>query len=336
MKAVVFERHGGLEQLSYRDFPDPEPTEGECILRVKAVALNGFDPMVLRGIEGLKTQFPMIPGGDVAGEIVELGPGVDGDRWKTGDRVLVDPLLLAKGGVLGEVVPGGACEYLGIPQTNLIPIPDAVSDIDAASLPIGYGTAHRMMVTRGKVGKGDKVLILGASGGVGTCAIQLAKMVGAEVAACTSSRDKGEKLRQIGADHVIVTSEQDYVEETRSLWGRPRVFTGEGGADVVVNHDGGDDWARSFKALRLQGRLLICGATNGYDPKTDLRYIWSYEFDIIGSNGWKRADLEALLQLVKDGEIEPVKHSVRPLAELPLSVQELIDRKVVGKAILIP
>jgi alcohol dehydrogenase len=156
------------------------------------------------------------------------------------------------------------------------------------------------------------------------------------VAACTRSRDKGEKLRALGADHVIVTSEQDYVEETRRLWGRPRVFISGGGADVVVNYDGGESWAECFKALKFQGRLLICGATNGYGPKTDLRYIWSFEFNIIGSNGWKRADLEVLLQLVKDGQIKPVQHSVRPLAELPQSLQELIDRKVVGKAILIP
>lgn len=336
MKAVVFEQHGGLEQLSYRDYPDPEPTEGECILRVKAVALNGFDPMVLRSIDRLKTPLPMIPGGDVAGEIVELGPGVDPGRWKTGDRVLVEPLLLAKGGVLGETVRGGACEYIGIPETNLIPIPDEVSDIDAASLPIAYGAAYRMLLTRGKVVKGDKVLILGASGGVGTCCIQLAKMVGAEVAACTRSHEKGEKLRALGADHVIVTSEQDYVEETRRLWGRQRVFTDGGGADVVVNYDGGESWAECFKALKYQGRLLICGATNGHDPNTDLRYIWSFEFNILGSNGWTRAGLEDLLQLVKDGRIKPVQHSVRPLAEMAQSLQELIDRKVVGKAILIP
>ena len=156
MKAIVFDEHGGVECLSLRDVPDPEPVAGECIVRVKAVALNGFDPMILRSIPGLKIPLPMIPGGDVAGEIAELGPGIDADTWKVGQRVMVDPLLLDKGGVLGETVRGGACELLSVPVTHLVPIPDAVSDVDAAALPIAYGTAHRMMLVRGKVAAGDK------------------------------------------------------------------------------------------------------------------------------------------------------------------------------------
>lgn len=336
MKAIVFERHGGLEALSYRDWPDPQPEPGECLIQVRAVALNGFDPMILRSIPGLKTPLPMIPGGDVAGVIGGHGADVDGEDWPLGQRVMVDPLLLSKGGVLGETVRGGACEQLCIPITHLIPIPDSVSDEDAACLPIAYGTAHRMMITRGKVRAGERVLILGASGGVGTCCIQLAKMVGAEVAACTSSPDKVDKLKAIGADHVINTGDQSYVTWVREHWGRARVFTGGGGADVIVNYNGGEEWAECFRALGLDGRLLTCGATNGFDPKTDIRYIWSYEFNIIGSNSWTRSDLETLLALVRDGVIAPVKHSVRPLRELPQSLAELMARQVVGKAVLVP
>lgn len=336
MKAIVFEQHGGIEQLRYRDWADPEPEPGEVRLRVTAVALNGFDPMILRSIPGLKIPLPMIPGGDVAGEIESLGPEVNAADWRIGERVMVDPLLLPKGGVLGETVRGGACELLCVPTSHLLRIPDEVSNEDAAALPIAYGTAHRMMLTRGKVTAGEKVLILGASGGVGTCCIQLAKMLGAEVAACTGSPDKVDKLRAIGADHVFVTPEQDYVKEVREIWGRARVFTGGGGADVIVNYNGGDSWTECFRALSLDGRLLTCGATNGYDPKTDIRYIWSYEFNIIGCNSWTRDDLASLLELVRSKRIAPVKHSVRPLAELPQSLQEMIDRKVVGKAVLVP
>jgi alcohol dehydrogenase len=194
-----------------------------------------------------------------------------------------------------------------------------------------------MILTRGRVTAGDKVLVMGASGGVGTCCVQLAKMVGAEVAACTSSAIKGEKLKAMGADHIIDTSAENYVEVVRDLWGRPWVFgAGGGGADVIVNFNGGDSWAECFRALGLHGRLLVCGATNGHDPKTDLRYIWSFEFDILGSNGWERGDLEALVGLVKDGRIKPALDSVRPLTELATSLTDLIDRRVVGKAILIP
>ena len=336
MKAIVFEEHGGPEKLAYRDMPDPVPAAGECLIRVKAVALNGFDPMILRKIPGLKTPLPMIPGGDVAGEVAGHGPGADAAAWPVGTPVLVDPQMLAKGGVLGETVVGGAADYLVAPAENLIRLPDGVSFVDAACLPIAYGTAHRMMLTRGRVAAGDKVLVMGASGGVGTCCIQIAKMQGAEVAACTSSAAKGDKLKAIGADHIIDTSRENYVEAVRALWGRPRVFEGGGGADVIVNFNGGDSWPGCFRVLRRGGRLLTCGATNGYDPKTDIRYIWSFEFDILGSNGWERQDLVTLLELVRDGRIVPVKHSVRPLAELAASLQEMIDRRVVGKAVLVP
>jgi alcohol dehydrogenase len=336
MKAIVFEEHGGTEKLLYTDFPTPEPMEGECLVKVRAVALNGFDPMILNKIPGLKTPLPMIPGGDVAGEVAGFGPGGNAGSWKIGDRVLIDPQMTAKGGVLGETVIGGAAEYVAVPLENLIAIPEGVSFEDAAALPIAYGTAHRMMLTRGRVTAGDKVLVMGASGGVGTCCIQIAKMVGAEVAACTSSAAKGAKLRAMGADHIIDTSNEDYVEASRALWGRPRVFGGGGGVDVIVNYNGGDSWAECFRALRLGGRLLICGATNGHDPKTDLRYIWSFEFDILGSNGWERRDLEALLNLVQQGRIKPALDSVRPLPELATSLTDLIERRVVGKAILVP
>ena len=193
-------------------------------------------------------------------------------------------MMIAKGGVLGETVVGGAAEYVVAPLVNLLAIPENVSFEDAAALPIAYGTAHRMILKRGWVKAGDKVLIMGASGAVGSCCVQLAKMVGVEVVVCTSSAVKGEKLRAMGAYHVVDTSVESYVEVVRVLWGRPRVFGDGGGADVIVNYNGGHSWTECFRALSLGGRLLICGATNGHDPKTDLRYIWSFEFDILGSN----------------------------------------------------
>ena len=331
MKAIVFHQHGGLENLRYEDYPEPECGPGDCLVAVKAVSLNGFDPMVLRGIPGLKTPLPMIPGADVAGEVV--GTGATVTRWKKGDRVAIVPNRPQKG-MMGETLRGGACERLAVPEAFLIPIPDNVSYVDAACLPTAYGCAIRMMYTRGKVASGETVLILGASGGVGTCCVQLAKLKGCVVLAVTSSDDKASRLQAIGADHVINERTHDYVEEVIRLYGKPRTWGGPGGVDVIVNYTGGETWARSFRALKRDGRLLTCGATAGYDPKTDIRYIWSFEFNIIGSNGWTVEDHALLLDMIAEGRLKPVIHSVRPLKELAVSLEEQIDRKIFGKAVL--
>ncbi|GGF58565.1 zinc-binding dehydrogenase [Azorhizobium oxalatiphilum] len=333
MKAVIFEEHGPVSNLKVADIPAPEPAAGEALVRVRAVALNGFDPMILAKIPGINTPLPMIPGGDISGEVAGFGPGTDAGEFAVGTRVLIDPLIRGKG-VFGETVRGGACEYVTVPVTNLVRVPDAVSFEDAAALPIAYGTAYRMIRERGKVLAGEKVLVLGATGGVGVCSVQLAKLAGAEVAAATSSAAKAEQLRAIGVDHVINVAEEDFVKSTQALWGKPRVFDEGGGADVVVNFVGGDDWARALRCVKRGGRMLTCGATNGYDPKTDIRFIWSFEISVVGSNCWTRGDLVALLDLVADGSLKPQISSLRPLEELPTSLQDMIDRTVFGKAVL--
>ena len=209
-----------------------------------------------------------------------------------------------------------------------------VTDVQAACLPVAYGTALRMMTTRGKIAAGEKVLILGASGGVGTC-VQLARAAGAEVVACTSSDRKAAMLETLGADQVVNTETQDYVQEVIRLYGKPRIWGG-GGVDMIVNYTGGETWAQCFRALTRHGELLTCGATAGYHPKTDIRYIWSFEFNIIGSNGWERSDISELLDMVAQKRIEPVVDSVRPLAEIRDAMRRLIDREVFGKAVLVP
>jgi alcohol dehydrogenase len=333
MKAAVFHEHGSLDNLCYEDFPDPKPGPAEALLRVRAVALNGFDPMVLRGIPGLKTPLPMVPGADIAGEIVELGESVDRDRWKVGDRVMVVPNQ--PDGMMGETKRGGCSDYVAVGEAFLLPLPNSVSFIDAACLPVAYGTALRMIETRGQLQPMEKILILGASGGVGTCCVQLAKAIGCEVIACASSDWKIARLKELGADHVINTTEQNYVAEIHRLYGKPRI-RGGGGVDVVVNYTGGDTWAECFRTLKLHGRLLTCGATAGYDPKTDIRYIWSFEFNIIGCNGWTEEDLRELLRRVADGRVKPIIHCQRPLPEIRQPFAQLMQREVFGKVVLIP
>lgn len=334
MRAVVFHEHGPLTNLSVETVPDPEVSSTECLLRVKAVSLNGFDPMVLRGIPGLRTPLPMIPGADIAAEIVRCGSGVNKTRWREGQRVAVMPIH--DDGMMGETLRGGLCELIAVDQNWLIDIPEGVSNEQAACLPTAYATAYRMLHARGNIQADEKVLILGASGGVGTCCVELAKLAGCEVIACTSSDEKGKRLKGIGADHVINTNSCDFVKYVIDHFGKPRTRGSGGGVDVCVNYIGGETWAQCLRAVRRGGRILTCGATAGYDPNTDLRYIWSFEHTIIGSNGWLREDHIEMLDMIAKGELRPVIDSVRPMDEIRDAMSDLIERRVFGKAVLTP
>ncbi|MDP6873374.1 MAG: zinc-binding dehydrogenase [Alphaproteobacteria bacterium] len=336
MRAAMFSEHGGVENISIGDFPDPVCGADDAVIKVNAVSLNGFDPMILGGTTGLKTPMPMVPGGDYAGEIVELGANV-GDGWALGDRVCPHPFVLGEG-MTGETRLGAAAEFARIPASQLIRTPDGVSDDQAAALPIAYGTAYRMMLTRGRVKAGETVLILGATGGVGTGCLQLAKSAGATVIVTGSAAWKLDRLRDLAADHVIDTSSEDIVAACHAIAGKPRMgfAGGGGGVDVIINYIGGDTWAQSLRCLRPDGRMLTCGATAGYAPPTDIRYIWTYEQNIIGSNGWTGEEQQEVLEMVGRDELTPVIHAVRPLDQIAPSIQELIDRAIVGKTIIRP
>jgi alcohol dehydrogenase len=334
MKAVYFDNHGPIENVRFGDWPDPRPSPEECLVRVKAVSLNGFDPMVLRGIPGLKTPLPMIPGADFAGDVVEIGSAVPQGRFRVGDRVQVVPYQPPRG-MMGETLRGGCCELVAVSSDYLLPVPAAVSYVAASALPTAYGTALRMIGARGRVEPGEVMLVLGASGGVGTCAIQLGKIRGATVIACSSSAEKAEKCKRIGADVSIDTSTQDFVEVIHELYGKPRIYGG-GGIDVVVNYIGGDTWVKGLKVLKRFGRMLTCGATSGYDPKEDIRYIWSYEHSIIGSNAWEPEDQVTLLKMVEAGDLVPIVDRVLPLARFAEGLQAQMNREVFGKVVLEP
>jgi alcohol dehydrogenase len=327
MRAVAIEAHGELEQVKLRtDWPDPTPAAGEAVVDVKACGLNYLDVFVLRGMPGLPVEMPRIPGGDISGVVSAVGAGVP--REWIGRRVLIDPHIKT-GGALGENANGGLCEKIAVPAENLIHLPDAVTFEQAASLPIAYGTAYRMLITRGHVQAGELVLILGASGGVGTGCVQIAKNLKARVIACASSPEKLRRLQELGADHVIDYTKEDF---SKRAW----EISDKKGVDVLVNYTGGDTWVPSLRTLARHGRLLTCGATAGFDPKTDIRYIWRREVNIIGANGWRRSDLEALLIEVERGSIKPVIDRVFPLAESAEAMRVLEDREVFGKIIIRP
>ena len=335
MRAVVLYEHGGMANFVYEEnYRDPECGSDDVIVAVKACSLNYHDLFTRNGMPGITLDLPRICGLDAAGEIAEVGANVT--DWKVGDRVLIDPRDRQGAGLFGETVDGGLAEYARVPTHQLVPIPGNVSFADAASLPVAYGTAHRMMVTRGEVTAEDKVLILGASGGVGTGALLLAKIIGAEVVACGSSQAKLDALTEMGADHVIDYTEVDFVREIWKLYEKPHRRKDSGGVTVAVNFTGGDTWVKSMKCLRRGGRLLTCGATAGYDPATDLRYVWSFEFDIRGSNSWEPEDLTALLDLISTGELKVPIHHTYPLTESQEALRVIEEREVIGKVIVAP
>lgn len=337
MRAVCLYEQGGIDKLTLEEnYPDPKPGDGQVVVRVGATSLNYHDVFTCRGMPGIKIPMPMIIGIDVAGEIVETGAGVNG--WKTGDRVLINPLdpTDPTKGLMGEMLPGGTAEFCLADATRLIRVPDGVSFEQAAALPVAYGTAHRMMITNGGMQGGERVLILGASGGVGSCCVLLAKMMGCEVVACGSTEEKLKALTDWGADHVINYKDEDFVKAIWDKFTKPHRRKYEGGVDVVINFTGGDTWVPSFKVTRRGGKILTCGATAGFDPKTDLRYIWTFELKILGSNSWLPDDLERLMDLIQDRKLKPIIDTVLPLERTAEGVRQLEDREVIGKIVITP
>jgi NADPH:quinone reductase-like Zn-dependent oxidoreductase len=334
MKAVVLREHGSLDKLQYvTDFPDPQVVEGHVVIRVRATSFNYHDVFTVRGMPGIKVPMPMIIGLDLAGEVLEVGPGITG--WKAGDRVLVNPLNRKKG-LMGEMMHGGLAEKCLVAEDQLLRMPEKVSFEEAASLPVAYGTAHRMIVTHDTIREGEKVIVLGASGGVGTGCVLLAKLRGAEVIACASSEDKIQRLKDLGADHVINYKEVDFSKWAIEKYGKPQRRTHDGGVDVVVNFTGGDTWSPTLRCVKRGGKILVCGATAGYDPKEDLRYVWSFELKIIGSNSFYDENLNALMDLIQQGRMKPVIDEVLPLERAVEGLRLIENREVFGKVVVTP
>ena len=336
MRAVLTVAHGGREHLRLDEaVATPHPAADEVLVRVGATAINFHDIFTRRGMPGVHVQLPLIVGSDIAGTVESAGSAVNA-RW-LGRRVLIDPVLRDgdRMGMLGETLPGGRAEFVAVPQSMLLEIPDGVTVEEAAALPLAYGTAYRMLLVRGGVKAGERVMVLGASGGVGVACVQLAKMAGAEVLAFASSGDKLERLRALGADHVANYAERPFLESVKALYGKPR-FMGGGGVDVAVNFTGGETMLPTQKCVKLGGRILCCGATAGYNLQLDARYLWTYEHTIIGSDGWIQADLATLLDLVARRKLTPVIDRILPLEQAAEGERLLEDREVVGKVLLEP
>ncbi|MFP6745359.1 MAG: zinc-binding dehydrogenase [Alphaproteobacteria bacterium] len=324
MKAAVIERQGGVENIVYRHWPDPEIAPDEVLLKVEACALNYLDLEVRRGMPGMAVPMPFISGGDMAGVIEAVGNDVT--TVSVGDRIVFDPVT--RDGMMGEEVLGGLADYAKAPAANAIPIPDAVSFNQAAALPVAYGAGHKM-IERAAVTASDLVVVLGAAGGVGLACVQIAKQLGATVIAVSSSDEKLERLVALGADHGVNSAIHDF---SREVW----AISGKRGADVAVNYIGGETWTPTLRCLGMGGRLVTCGASAGFDPKTDIRYIWRRQLNIMGSNGWTPEGIRWLLDQVASGGIEAVIDSVHPLSDIQTAQTRLETRQSFGKVILHP
>ena len=334
MRALILKTHGQLANLELiGDYPMPRAVIGQVVIRVRASSFNYHDLFTVKGMPGIRVPLPVVIGLDMAGEITELGDDIV--NWKVGDRVLVNPVN-KKRGLMGEMLDGGMAEYCLVSADQLVAIPDTVTFAEAASLPVAYGTAHRMLITHNTVKQGDKVLVLGASGGVGTACVMIAKLLGAEVVACASSQRKLHRLKELGADEVIDYTKIDWSNWAIEKYGKPQRRSYDGGVDVIINFTGGDTWVPSLRCIKRGGKLLVCGATAGHDPKEDLRYVWSFEINIQGSNSFYDEDLQDLMALIEAGKMKPVIEKVLPLDQAIEGLRLLRDREVFGKVVVEP
>ena len=340
MKAVVFEKHGGPEVLEYTEVPEPKAGPGEVLIEVKATSINHIDIFLRRGMPGIKVPLPKIVGSDAAGIIRQMAPDVSGLR--VGQRVTINPGIscgrcefCAAGfgsqctsyAMVGENRDGAYAELVAVPAHIVLPIPDSISFEEAAATPLVFLTAWSMMVTKGNIRPGEDVLILGAGAGVGTAAIQIAKMTGCRVFVTASNDEKLERARQLGADLLINYKTEEFDKKIREL-------TNKRGVDVVVDYIGADTWVRSLRSARRGGRVLTCGATTGFAPQTDLRQIFFRQVQVIGSTMGSQRDFLDVMKCVFRGQLKPVIDRVLPLREVRRGHELVEERAVFGKIVL--
>jgi NADPH:quinone reductase-like Zn-dependent oxidoreductase len=340
MKAVRIHQFGGPEVLTYEDVADPRPRKDQVLIRVCACAMNHLDLWVRKGLPGIN--LPHILGSDIAGEIVEVGEYIN--DFKPGQRVLLAPMHFcnhcakcAAGlqnqcrqfTVLGNAVDGGNCELMAIPAVNVIPIPDALDFNQAASVPLVFLTAWRMLTGRAAIRQGQTVLVLGANSGVGTAAIQIAKLFHARVITTAGDERKMERARELGADHVINHYKQKISEEVRKL-------TNKEGVDIVIEHVGQATWEESMKCLKPAGTLVTCGATTGPKVDMDLRFLFSRQLALLGSYMGTMSELYEVLGHVFAGRLKPVIDRPFPLKEARAAHEYMEKSQMFGKIVLNP
>lgn len=340
MLAALFHENGGPEVVTVEDIEIPRPGAGEVRIRVEASSMNHLDLWMRRGLP-IEIPMPHIGGADIAGVVEKTGTGTD--RTLLGKRVVVNPSVgyewyrlasrLGSGvepyRIVGEHTQGGFAEYAVVPAANVMEVPDHVSSATAAAAALAGVTAWRGLTSRGRLVKGDRALITGASGGVSCMAVQYAKHLGAEVYAITSSAERARRIRALGADHVF--------DRTTTDWGK-EVFkaTGKRGVDICLDSVGSAIWPQLVRGLAVGGRLVSFGATTGAEGKIDIRLLFWRQLSILGSTMGTREEFRAAMDLVFDGAVSPPIQAVLPLAEARRAHELLEAGDVFGKLVLDP
>ena len=340
MKGYKVLRHGGPEALEWGEWPDPVPGPGEALVAVRACALNRLDLWVRDGVPGHRFPLPLVPGAELAGDVLALGPGVTSPA--PGTAVVVgagvscgvcaacvsgrDPLC-AHFGLLGEDRDGGYAELVAVPARNLFPIPTGLSYVEAAAIPLVFLTAWHMLAARAALAMHEDVLIHAAGSGVSTAAIQIAALLGARrIFATAGTAEKLERARALGATDPIAPGD-DFARAVRAA-------TGGRGVDVVVDHVGGETFERSLRCLAKGGRIVLCGATAAAEAKVNLRAIFFKGLSVLGSTMGSNAELGTLLGWFERGVLAPVVARTLPL-EAAREAQELLaSRALFGKVVL--
>jgi NADPH:quinone reductase-like Zn-dependent oxidoreductase len=339
MKAVVLTEYGGPDVLHVAEMPEPQIGANEVLVRVRACALNHLDLYLRRGLPTQPLEFPHILGSDIAGEVAKIGPAVNNVR--VGDKVLLAPGIgcgqceqciagqdnFCKSYTLfGSAVQGGYAEFVRAPAVNVIAIPGTLTFEQAAAVPLVFLTAWHMLLTRVRLRPAEEVLVIGASSGVGSAAIQIAKAVGARVIAASTSEAKLAKAKELGADEVVA-SRGEFAREVKRL-------TGGRGVDVVFEHVGQATWEQSIYSLTRGGRLVTCGATTGFDGKLNIGYLFARHLSILGSFMGAKSELFAVLELFKRGPLRPVIDCVLPLERAREAHERLEKHEQFGKIVL--
>jgi len=340
MKAILFHEHGGPEVLTYADLATPEPGPGEVLVKLEAAALNRLDLWVREGWPGIKLEYPHIPGADGAGTVAAIGEGVS--EWTPGDRVVINANLSCGAcefciagqdnrclhwHLLGETVPGTYAEYVVVPAGNLLALPQGFDARAAAAAGLVFHTAWHSLITRGELRPGESILIVGASGGVNTASIQIAKLAGASVYVVGSSAEKLKLAESLGADHLIDRSKEENWAKTVYH------MTAKHGVDVVVDNVG-TTFPLSMRAARKGGRILTVGNTGGAKFEIDNRFVFGKHLSILGSTMGARTDFATVMGLVFQGALQPVMDKTFPLAEAAAAQQRLVDGEQMGKITL--
>ncbi len=341
MKAIVVHEHGGPEQLRVEDVPEPTVRADEVLVEVRAAALNHLDLWVRNGVPGHRFPLPIIPGCDVAGTVVAVGDVVR--NVQPGDRVAVSPGLSCGTcraclsgrdhhcrhyGILGETRDGGYAEYVAVPAANMIPLPEAIGYAEAACVSLTFITAWNMLIERARIRPGQTVLVQGASSGVGSAAIQIARLWGADVIAVSSGFHKLAHARDLGARWTIDRREEDVAEAVRRI-------TDKRGVDVVVEHVGAATWAASMKCLARQGTVVTCGATTGPNADINLQHLFFKGLSILGSTMGSKGDLLEIWEHVAADRLEPIVDKTFPFFEAAEAQEYLEKGEQFGKVVLV-